>query len=86
MLNKCRPKYTVYEYKCWTGYNIDEISNFCNDRIGWRDKFEGSLILYDNRGLPFAQIINQNDYIIKFNEHEFKVLDSKTFNKDYEII
>jgi len=34
MPNKCRPKYTVYEYECWTGYNINEISKFCNDKIG----------------------------------------------------
>lgn len=82
---KCKPKNPTFDCIQWN-WNFEEIYNFCNKKINWLDKQNGTLILYGDWEEQDNQIIKLNDYIIRRNNVNFDVLDIEHFNIMYDVV
>ena len=81
MVKKCVTKIKTFECIQWTGLNYDEIYNFCDGKVTWKDKFYGLLILYcaDN------QVVDINDFILKNEENSVTNYYLYTKDRFYEL-
>lgn len=84
MIMKVRKRPVEVEAVQWTGENLGELIDFCNERLSYVE-LKGHICLYINT-LEGSHVVLPNDYIIKGIKGEFYPCKPDIFEMTYERI